>query len=200
MKKYYTSEKNTLYLIALLKQYGIKKIIVSPGAMNVSFVASVQNDPFFELYSAYDERSAAFMAYGLSRETEEPVVLTCTGATASRNYVPGLTESFYKKSPILAVTYSSNPEKKDYYIPQLLDRTKTPKDLIVSSFLLNSVHTKEDSVLTVDKINKALFMLKKGPVHLLVIAMIFRLKNYRFAVRLTTLMKQMPSLLFLLRK
>lgn len=43
----YTVEKNAEILVALLKKYNIKKIIVSPGAMNISFVGSVQNDDFF---------------------------------------------------------------------------------------------------------------------------------------------------------
>ena len=95
MSKKYTNEKNIQMLIYLLKVNDIKKIIVNPGTMNMSFVASVQNDDFFEMYSCVDERSACYMACGLAAESGDPVVLTCTGATASRNYMPGLTEAFY---------------------------------------------------------------------------------------------------------
>ena len=35
------------------------------------FVGSVQNDPFFEVYSAVDERSAAYMACGMAAESEK---------------------------------------------------------------------------------------------------------------------------------
>ena len=100
----YSSEKNIQIVIALLKANNIKKIIVSPGGTNVSFVASIQCDPFFEIYSCIDERSAAYMACGLSAETGEVVVLSCTGATSSRNYMPALTEAFYRRIPILAIT------------------------------------------------------------------------------------------------
>ena len=48
----YTSERNHQILIELLKRNGIKKIVTSPGGTNVTFVASVQSDPFFELYSS----------------------------------------------------------------------------------------------------------------------------------------------------
>ena len=89
MPHYYTDEINTLILVSLLKEHSIKKIIASPGTTNISFVGSVQIDPYFEVYSAVDERSASFMACGLAEESGEPVVLTCTGATASRNYIPG---------------------------------------------------------------------------------------------------------------
>ena len=82
MKQLYTDEKNVQILIALLKANGIRKIVASPGAKNITFVGSLQNDPFFEMYSVVDERSAAYMACGLAAESGEPVVLSCTGATA----------------------------------------------------------------------------------------------------------------------
>ena len=89
----YTTEFNCQILIALLKAHGIKRIVASPGSTNVAFVGSVQNDPWFEVYSAIDERHGAYMAVGMAAETDEPVVLSCTGATASRNYIPALTEA-----------------------------------------------------------------------------------------------------------
>ena len=81
----YVNESNTLQLIALLKKHNIKKIVASPGNTNISFIGSIQDDPFFQIYSCVDERSAAYIACGLSEESNEPVVLSCTGATAARN-------------------------------------------------------------------------------------------------------------------
>ncbi|MCS3133314.1 hypothetical protein NXW30_12495 [Phocaeicola vulgatus] len=40
------------------------------------------------MYSCVDERSAAYMACGIAAESGEPIVVTCTEATASRNYLP----------------------------------------------------------------------------------------------------------------
>ena len=62
MKQFYTSERNVQILISLLKQYGIKKVVASPGSTNVTFVGSIQQDPYFEIYSSVDERSAAYIA------------------------------------------------------------------------------------------------------------------------------------------
>ena len=100
---YYTDDKGTLVLMALLKEYGIKKVVASPGTGNMALVVSMQHDPYFEMYSCVDERSAAYMACGIAAESGEPIVVTCTEATASRNYLPGLTEAFYRKLPILAI-------------------------------------------------------------------------------------------------
>ena len=119
-KKYYTSEKNVQILLALLKAHGIRKIIASPGATNVCFVGSCQSDSWFELYSSVDERSAAYMACGLAAESGEPVVLSCTGSTASRNYLPGLTEAYYRKLPVLAVTSHQGKDRIGQFFLSLL--------------------------------------------------------------------------------
>lgn len=72
MDFHYSKEKNVQIIISLLKQYGIRKVIASPGSTNISMVASMQQDPFFEMYSSVDERSAAYMACGMAAESGEP--------------------------------------------------------------------------------------------------------------------------------
>lgn len=57
---------------------------------------------FFKCYSVVDERSAAYVAIGIYLQNRNPVALICTSAQATRNYVPGLTEAFYKGAPILS--------------------------------------------------------------------------------------------------
>lgn len=109
----YSKEIAIQILISLLKENNIKKIIVSPGTTNLTFVASLQHDSFFEIYSCPDERSAAYMACGMATECGEPVVITCTGATASREYLAGLTEAFHRKIPILAVTATQSVVNSD---------------------------------------------------------------------------------------
>ena len=128
-KRFYTSERNVQIVLALLKANKIKKIIASPGTTNFTFVASIQDDPYFEVYSAVDERSAAYMACGMAAESKEPVVLTCTGATASRDYYPGLTEAFYRKLPILAVTSHQGTDRIGQLWPQNIDRRQIPHDI-----------------------------------------------------------------------
>lgn len=125
----YTDARNAQLVIALLKEYGIRNIIASPGTTNVPFVYSVQNDSFFKVYSAIDERSAAYMACGLAAESGKPVVLSCTGATASRDYMPGLTEAFYRKLPVLALTSMHFTEDIGNLSTQILDRSVIPNDI-----------------------------------------------------------------------
>jgi 2-succinyl-5-enolpyruvyl-6-hydroxy-3-cyclohexene-1-carboxylate synthase len=169
MNFYYSVERNVQIVIAILKANNIRKVIASPGVTNIPFVGSIQNDPFFEVYSCVDERSAAYMACGLSEESGEPVVISCTGATASRNYMPGLTEAYYRKIPVIALTSSRPVSKIGHLHPQVTDRTCPPSDVAIKSFVLNAVKNEEDEWDCMIKVNKAISLLTReggGPVHL----------------------------------
>ena len=169
MKMYYANEKNILILVALLKAHGIKRVIASPGTTNLSFVACLQCDPFFEIYSCVDERSAAYMACGLSAETGEPVVITCTGATASRNYVSALTEAYYRKLPVLAITGTQSTDRVGQLQSQLIDRSRIQKDIVKMSVDIRSVFSDEEAHDATIYINKAITELTRnggGPVHI----------------------------------
>lgn len=168
MARHYTDEKQAQVLIALLKERGIKRVIASPGTTNMAFVGSIQHDRFFEIYSAVDERSAAYMACGLAAEFGEPVVISCTGATASRNYLPGLTEAYYRKLPILAVTSTQPLARVGHHMAQIIDRSTKPVDTAKLSVTLPVVKDAEDLWDCEIKANRAILELYRhggGPVH-----------------------------------
>lgn len=169
MNKFYSDEKNIQILISLLKAHGVRLVVTSPGNTNLTLVASLQYDNHFTVYSSVDERSAAYMACGLAQETGEPVMLSCTGATASRNYMSGLTEAYYRKLPILAVTSSRSNAEIGHLIPQVTDRRTLPTDVVKLSVQLPIVKCLEDEWECNIKINQALLELSHrggGPVHI----------------------------------
>ena len=165
----YTNERNAQIVIVLLKAHKIKRIVVSPGSTNTCLVASLQCDDYFQLYSAPDERSAAYIACGLAAESCEPVVLSCTGATASRNYYPGLTEAFYRKLPVLAITSSRRNSRIGHNFDQVTDRTLLPNDIVKLSVQMPVVLDNENEWACVIAANKAMLELRHrggGPVHI----------------------------------
>lgn len=169
MALYYSSEKNVQLMVALLKAHGIRKVVASPGTTNITFVGSLMHDPFFQIYSSVDERSAAYIACGMAEESGEPVVLSCTGATASRNYFSGLTEAYYRKLPILAITSTREECKIGHLIDQQIDRTQQPKDTVVCSEHLQLIKDDEDWWNCTIKANRAILALKHnggGPAHI----------------------------------
>lgn len=169
MENHYTNARNVQIVIALMKAHGVKKVVASPGATDLAIVASLQQDPYFEMYSSIDERSAAYIACGMAAESGEPVAITCTGATSSRNYMPGLTEAYYRQLPILAITCSRSNANIGHYVDQVTDRTQLPSDVVMESVQAQSIHCPEDEWDVMVKVNKAMIGLTRnggGPTHI----------------------------------
>lgn len=164
-----TSERNAQIIIALMKAHGIRKVVTSPGTMNVCLISSIQEDPFFKLYSAPEERSAGYIACGMAAESGETIVLTCTGATASRNYMPALTEAFYRQLPILVITCSKRSIYIGHAIEQVTDRTLLPRDVAKISVQAGVITDKETEWACEIACNRAFLELHhhgSGPVHI----------------------------------
>lgn len=190
MEHYYTNERNHQILIALLKAHKIRYIVASPGTTNSVFIGSVQNDDYFKIYSSVDERSAAYIACGLAYESGEPVVISCTGATAARNYMSGATEAYYSKLPILILTSSQEDNRVGHLFPQVTDKSRPPKDVSRLSLKMPNVRTKDDEWECEVVGNKALLELRRcggGPVHLNLIT------TYSFNEETALTVKELPS-------
>ena len=165
----YSTNKTVRIIIAILKGHKIRNIVISPGTTNFMLVASLQNDPWFNIKSSADERSAAYIACGWAAESKEPVVLSCTGATASRNYLPALTEAFYRKLPVLAITSINDSAMPGQNTPQVIDRSQLPKDVVKISVSINEVHDDPSARKCILLANQAILELFRhggGPAHI----------------------------------
>lgn len=166
---FYSDERNTQIVISLLKANNIRYVVTSPGTTHMCFVGSVQHDPFFKVFSCVDERSAAYMACGISEESGEPVVITCTGATASRNYYSAMTEAYYRKLPIIAVTAHQGTDRLGHLLEQNIDRRRLPYDMVKLSVEAVYVRDKRDDHYCAMEVNKAILECRRhggGPVHI----------------------------------
>lgn len=163
--------KNIEIIVELLKKNDIKNIVISPGGTNIPFVRAVENDDFFTCYSVVDERSAVYFAIGIYLQTNKPVALCCTSAQATRNYIPGLTEAFYKCVPILAITMSKHPRFTYQEYMQAPDQTSLPKDSVKKSYALPYISDINDVYHSIRMVNDAICELSlngNGPVQLCV--------------------------------
>ena len=105
----------------------------------------------------------------MASESGEPVALSCTGATASRNYIPGLTEAYYRKLPILAITSTLCEGKIGHNIPQIIDRRVQMNDTVKLSVTIPTFNSDDDKWAYTVQINRALAELRRcggGPVHI----------------------------------
>lgn len=152
----YSQAKNVQIVTALLKEHGINQMVISPGGTNAPFVKGVQDDPFFNCYSVVDERSALYFAIGIYLASGKPVAMCCTSAQATRNYVPGLTEAFYKHVPILAITFSKHPQYTGQDYMQAPNQTSLPVDAVRKSFSLPYVSNVHDRLHCERLVNEAI--------------------------------------------
>lgn len=165
----YTVSKNIQIALVLLKEHGIRYIVLNPGATNMAFVRGVQNDPFFTCYSVVDERSAMYFAIGLYLQTGERIAINCTSAQATRNFIPGLTEAFYKHVPILAITTSKLPHQVGQEYMQGPNQTSLPIDAVKQTFACPYITSKYDELHCSRLVNEAILEITHrtpGPVQL----------------------------------
>lgn len=165
----YTSMKNVQILLSLLKEFGVKKVVHSPGGCNAAISRSIQSDPYFEEYSVVDERSAVFFALGLSMDSDEPVVVLCTSGTAVANYSSGMSEAFYKGVPLVAITADRSPYLLNQLETQKIDQTSIFRSVTKYEATLPVVHCVDDEWYCNRLVNEALLELAHhgvGPVHI----------------------------------
>lgn len=163
------NKKNIQLLVECLKKHSVRNIVISPGGTNIAFVKAVQDDPFFHCFSVVDERSAMYFAIGLYLQTGEVIATSCTSAQATRNYVPGLTEAYYKKVPILAITMSKHPRFTYQEYMQAPDQSSLPNDCVKSSYSLPVISECDDILHSIRLINEAILETTHhgfGPVQL----------------------------------
>lgn len=110
-------------LATLLRDYGVKHIVLSPGGRDVPIVRMFEyNANQFVLHSVTDERSAAYYGLGLAAQLKSPVACVCTSGTAASNYLPAVTEAYYTGIPLIMITADRyavfHEQGEDQTIPQ----------------------------------------------------------------------------------
>lgn len=165
----YSNLGNVRVLIALLKEHGVRRVVISAGTRHTPFVGSIEQDPFFETYSVVDERGASFFAIGLIELFQEPVAVACTSGTAAANYVSAANEASYQHLPLVILTADRNP----YYLfqqeEQMIPQEHLFSDVVRRSVTLPHVRDRKDEWYCARVCNEALLELRHrepGPVHI----------------------------------
>lgn len=128
-------------LATLLRDYGVKHIVLSPGGRDVPLVRMFEyNDKTFVIHQVTDERSAAYYGLGIAAQLRQPVACVCTSGTAASNYLPAVTEAYYTGVPLIVIT----ADRKDIYHEQGEDQT-IPQKNIYNGVVKKSVTLPEGS-------------------------------------------------------
>lgn len=165
----YSQNKIIIQLISLLKQFNIRRIVVSPGSRHFALIHSLESDKYFKLYSVVDERSAAFFALGLIQQTGEIVAVACSSGTACMNYGSAIVEAFYQRLPLLVLSSDRLPQFLNQMEDQMYDQLDTFTKCTKYQGQLPVIKNAIDEWYCNRIINEALIELThhgNGPVHL----------------------------------
>ena len=165
----YSTKKNVLETVALLKAQGIRDVVLSPGSRNAPLILSFAADAAFRCHSVVDERSAGFFALGLILATNKPVAVCCTSGTALLNYGPAVAEAFYQQLPLIVLSADRSPAWIGQMDGQTIPQPGVFGGLVRQSVQLTESVTDEDSWLNNRLLNEALAACRafgQGPVHI----------------------------------
>jgi 2-succinyl-5-enolpyruvyl-6-hydroxy-3-cyclohexene-1-carboxylate synthase len=102
---------------------GVTHAVVAPGSRSTPLVLALDADPRVRVHVVLDERSAGFVALGLSLANRTPAVVATTSGTASVELHPAVVEAYHARVPLIAATADRPPELHDVGAPQTIDQT-----------------------------------------------------------------------------
>lgn len=116
------------YLIAGLKQGGVRQVVISPGSRSTPLALLFKHEPDLQYFVAVDERSAGFLALGLAKSSQQPVALLCTSGTAAANFYPAICEAEASNVPLVVLTSDRPPELRNVGAPQTMSQNQLYAD------------------------------------------------------------------------
>ena len=156
-------------LTSLLIKHEVRHIVVCPGSRNATIVHNLHaaGEDHFSLHPVTDERSAAFVALGMSLATQTCVAVCVTSGSALLGCIPAVAEAFYRNLPLLVIS----ADRPQYIIGQLDGQTLPQAGALrpyCNTYQVNPSHTEEDYWLNNLRINEALIFATdySRPVHI----------------------------------
>ena len=91
-------------LASLLSGFGIGHVVIAPGSRSAPLTQLFTSDDSFRCTSIVDERSAGYVALGMARQLDQPVVVVTTSGTAVLNLAPAVAEAYHQEIPLVVMT------------------------------------------------------------------------------------------------
>src|SRR3954471_22815373 len=112
---------------------GVREAVLSPGSRNAPLAFALHEADRLgrlRLHVRIDERSAAFLALGLSKASGRPVPVVTTSGTAAVNLHSAVVEASYAGVPLLLLTADRPPELRGSGANQTIDQVKLYGDSV----------------------------------------------------------------------
>lgn len=165
----FSVKKNVLQTVALLKAYGVRHVVLSPGSRNAPLMQTFSQDESFECHVIVDERNAAFYALGIIQCTRKPAAICCTSGTALLNYAPAVAEAYYQQLPLIVVSADRSPEWIGQMDGQTIPQPNALGTMVKKAVNLPEINNESDEWYCNRLINEALIACTAdvcSPVHI----------------------------------
>ena len=104
-----------------LKSFGIKHLFALPGHQILSVFDACPGEGL-DLVSTRHEASAVYMAQALSFAGPDPGVALLAGGPELTNALTGIAQAYYAHTPLVVISGSNTPAKRDKGFPQDMDQ------------------------------------------------------------------------------
>ncbi len=97
-------------LVEQLYRGGLGQAVICPGSRSAPLALALAEHPGITSRAIVDERSAAFFALGMAKESGAPAAVLATSGTAGANFYPAVVEAAMAHVPLLLLTADRPPE------------------------------------------------------------------------------------------
>ena len=150
-----------------MQDYGIRHVVACPGSRNAPILHNL-HEAGFQLHPVTDERSAGFVALGLTLAEGCPVAVCVTSGSALLATLPAAAEAYYRRRPLLIVS----ADRPQHRLDQLEGQTLWQEGALepyTRTYNLTEEKTATDALANNRLLNEALSRLNAnpwGPVHI----------------------------------
>lgn len=133
--------KSTIHAISIVNSLlaaGVEDAVLCPGSRNapLSFaLLAAAEQKALRLHVRIDERSAGFVALGLSRSSGKPVPVCATSGTAIANFYPACIEAHYSCIPLIIISANRDLRFRDSGVGQIISQ-----ESLFSSYVRHESH------------------------------------------------------------
>lgn len=93
----------TLFTDFLVKS-GVKYACISPGSRSTPLTFAIASEKKIKSFPVVDERTSGFLALGIAKATNSPVVIVTTSGTATAELYPAIIEAYQSRVPLIICT------------------------------------------------------------------------------------------------
>ncbi|MBP5315579.1 MAG: 2-succinyl-5-enolpyruvyl-6-hydroxy-3-cyclohexene-1-carboxylic-acid synthase [Muribaculaceae bacterium] len=154
----------------IIYAHGVRDVVVSPGSRNAPLIDSFASHEEFKTKVIVDERTAAFVALGISLATDRPVALVCTSGSAVLNYAPAVAEAFYRQVPLIVISADRPAQWIDQNDSQTIKQPRVLSNIVKTSVDIPAdISTETDAWWSNRLLNDSMLTAleeNRGPVHI----------------------------------